>query len=265
MSANDQVLGSVDDGEAQEPTPTQPLDDAEDVSSEEGDVDAVDGDAQDSDAAASASGRVNDPNVPPANGVSTLNTLPVELLRFITADLDPIAHHSLRLSRKSLRAHVDAPPLMSYGEYIQFHKQFEAHSPRKLKELLCPFCNTFKKSTPSKTTFTDAQAVQNYSGKRTCIECGIANGHYDKRDVVIKKKKLFVCGGCKLILPHEKEDKVVADVVFTKGYPYHDSGWGRGAEITLDSGGKRWCKLCRVVVGQLGDSGAVKVKQVYMP
>ena len=82
---------------------------------------------------------------------------------------------------------------------------------------------------------------------------------------MIKKKKLFVCGGCKLILPHEKEDKVVADVVFTKGYPYHDSGWGRGAEITLDSGGKRWCKLCRVVVGQLGDSGAVKVKQVYMP
>ena len=81
----------------------------------------------------------NDPSVPPANGVSTLNTLPVELLRFITADLDPIAHHSLRLSRKSLRAHVDAPPLMSYGEYIQFHKQFEAHSPANSKSFSVPF------------------------------------------------------------------------------------------------------------------------------
>lgn len=183
----------------------------------------------------------------------------------MTADLDPIAHHSIRLSCKILRAQVDVPPLMSHGEYTQFYKQLEAHSPRKLRDLLCPFCMTFKGSTPSKRTFTDAQAVQNHSGKRTCIECGIANGHYDRRDVVIKQKKLFVCGGCKLMLTHEKEEKVVADAVFTKGYPYHDSGWGRGAEITIDSGGKRWCKLCRVVIAGLGDSGAVKVKQVYIP
>ena len=66
------------------------------------------------------------------------------------------------------------------------------------------------------------------------------------------------------MLPHDKEDKVVANVVITKGYPYRDSGWGRGAEITFDSGGKRWCKQCRVVIAGLGDSGTIKMKQVYM-
>ena len=81
---------------------------------------------------------------------------------------------------------------------------------------------------------------------------------------MIKQKKLFLCGGCKLMLPHDKEDKVVANVVITKGYPYRDSGWGRGAEITFDSGGKRWCKQCRVVIAGLGDSGTIKMKQVYM-
>lgn len=206
-----------------------------------------------------------DPSVPSPGGARSLTALPVEILRFITANLDPIAHHGLRGSCPTLHLKVDAPPLMSHGEYIQFHKQYEAHHRKKLSHLLCPFCNIFKKSTPSKTTFTDAQAVQNYSGKRTCVECGIANGHYDRRDLVIKKKKLFLCGGCKLMLPLEKEDRVVAPVVMTKGYPYHDTGWGRGAEITFDSGGKRWCKTCRVVIANLGDSGAMKMKQVYMP
>lgn len=154
---------------------------------------------------------------------------------------------------------------MSHGEYIQFHKQYEAHHRKRLPDLLCPFCNIFKGSTPSKRTFTDAQAVQNYSGKRSCIECGNASGHYDRRGLVIKKQKLFLCGGCKLILPLAKEDKSLANVVITKGYPYRDSGWGRGAEITVDSGGKRWCKTCRIVIGNLGDSGAMKLKQVYMP
>lgn len=206
-----------------------------------------------------------DPSVPPANGAQPLTALPVELLRLVTANLDPIAHHSIRLSRKVLRGHVDAPALMSHGEYVQFQKLFEAHSSRKAKNLYCSFCNTFKGSTPSKTTFTDAQAVQKYSGRRACIECGVANGHYDKRDVVIKKKKLFVCGGCKQLLTHEKEEKTVTDVVTTQGYPYRDNAWGQGAEITISSGGKRWCKLCRVAIAGLGDSGAIKVKQVHMP
>ncbi|KAL9132979.1 MAG: hypothetical protein Q9175_005848 [Cornicularia normoerica] len=243
MSTNDQILGSVDGGEAPEHTTgTPPTDNAAEVSSQQSDVDAVDGDAVDNGAAGSAPGPVTDPSLPP-NGAHPFSDLPVEVLGLITVNLDTIAHHSLRLCSKSIRAHVDAPTIMSHGEFIRFHKQLEAHSPRKLKHLLCPYCNTFKKSTPSKATFTDAQAVQKYSGKRACIECGIANGHYNKRDVVIKKKKFFVCGGCKLILTHEKEDKAVHDVVITKGYPYRDSGWGRGAEITFDSGGKRWFTL----------------------
>ena len=82
--------------------------------------------------------------------------------------------------------------------------------------------------------------------------------------MVIKKKKLFLCGGCKLLLPHEKEESVIADAVFTKPYPYRDSGWGQGAEITIDSGRKRWCKPCRAVIANLGESGAVKVRQVYI-
>lgn len=180
-------------------------------------------------------------------------------------DVDVIGRHSIRLASKDLRGQVDTPPIMSHGKYIQFHKRLEAHSAHRLIHLLCPFCNSFKKPTPSKTTFTDAQAVQNYSGKRTCIECGIANGHYHKRDVVIKGKKFFVCGCCKLILAHDKEEKVIADVVTTKGYPYHDYAWGNGAEITIGSGGKRWCKSCRVAIAGLGDTGAIKVKQVRMP
>ena len=83
--------------------------------------------------------------------------------------------------------------------------------------------------------------------------------------MVIKQKKYFFCGGCKLLLTHEKEEKVVVDAVFTKSYPYRDSGYGQGAEITIDSGRKRWCKPCRIVIANLGDSGAVKVSQVYIP
>ena len=187
------------------------------------------------------------------------------MLRLVTGHLDPIAHHSLKGSCRTLRLQVDAPPVMSRGEYIQFYKQYEAHHPKKLKVLLCPFCMIFKGSTPSQRTFTDAQAVQNYSGKRTCVECGIANGHYVRRDLVIKKQKLFWCGGCRLLLPLKKEDMAISTVVITKGYPYHDNGWGKGAEISIDSGRKRWCKPCRVVIGNLGDTGAIKLKQVYMP
>lgn len=82
--------------------------------------------------------------------------------------------------------------------------------------------------------------------------------------MVIKKKKFFLCGGCKLLLPHEREESVIADAVFTKAYPYRDSGWGQGAAITIDSGRKRWCKPCRAVIANLGESGAVKVRQVYI-
>ena len=190
--------------------------------------------------------------------------MPVELLRLITADLDPIGHHSVRLSCKILRAQVDVPPLMSHGEYLEFQRQFEKHSLHKVKSLFCQSCSAFKDPAPSKSTFSDAQAAPKLSGGRFCIECGIRKGHYNKRDVVIKEKKFFVCGGCKLVLKHEQEEKAVTDVVFTKGYPYRDSGVGKGAEITVTSEGKRWCKSCRLAIAGLGDSGAVKVKQVYM-
>lgn len=203
--------------------------------------------------------------MPPANSGRRFDALPIEIIRAITADVDHIGQHSLMLSSTQLRRQLDTPPIMSHEEYIQFHKRLEAHSAHKVTHLLCPFCNTFKKPTPAKTTFTDAHAVQNYSGKRTCIECGIANGHYDKRDVVIKGKKFFVCGCCKLVLAQDKEEKVVADVVTTKGYPRRDYMWGSGAEITIGSGGKRWCKPCRVAVAGLGETGAIKVKQVRMP
>ena len=199
------------------------------------------------------------------NGANLLFSMPVEVLHLIIMDSDLIARHSARLSCKALRPIGDVPPPMSQRQYIRFQKQLEDHSPRKLKHLYCPSCDTFKKPTSSRTTFTDAQAVQNHGGRRICIECGIANGHYDRRDVVIKQKKLFFCGGCKLLLTHEKEEKVVVDAVFTKNYPYRDIGYGQGAEITIDSGRKRWCKPCRVVIANLGDSGAVKVRKVYIP
>ena len=207
----------------------------------------------------------SDPSVPPANGASRLTALPIELLRLIAADLDQIGLRGVRHSSKTLRTHLDAPPIMTRGEHAQFQKQLEAHASRKLKTLFCSFCSTFKSSTPSKATFTDAQAVQNYSGRRACISCGIANGHYDKRDVVIKKKKLFACGGCREILPQDKEDTVVADVVVTKAFPWHDQFYGSGAEMTIGSGGKRWCRQCRVAIGGLRDSDAIKVKTVPMP
>ena len=183
----------------------------------------------------------------------------------IAANLDPIAHHSLQFSCKVLFGQADPSPLMCHGEYLQFHRQLEVHSARRLKSLLCAFCNTFKSSTPSKATFTDAQAVPKYGGRRFCIDCGIANGHYDKRDLVVKKQKLFVCGGCKVILPHEKEEKVVTNVVMTKAFPIHDLMVGCGAQITITSGGKRWCKSCRVALAGLGDSSAVKAKTVRLP
>lgn len=206
----------------------------------------------------------DDPSVPPANGAERLTALPNEVQHLISTHSDLMARHSIGLSCTALRQNTDAPPPMSRGDYIEFQKQLEIHSSRKLRHLYCPSCDTFKKPTPSKTTFTDAQAVQNHSGRRFCIECGIANGHFDRRDVVIKKKKLFLCGGCKLLLPHEKEESVIADAVFTKAYPYRDSGWGQGAEITIDSGRKRWCRSCRAVIANLGESGAVKVRQVYI-
>lgn len=207
----------------------------------------------------------SNPSVPPANGACRLTALPTELLRLVTAKLDPIGYRGVRLSSKSLRGQLDAPPPMTLREYAEFQKQLEAHSSRNLKTLFCSFCNHFKARTPSRNTFTDAQAVQDHSGRRACIECGVNNGHYDKRDVVIKKKKFFACGGCKHVLPHDEEDKVVADVVTTKGYPYRDSAFGQGAEITFGSGGKRWCRRCRASLQNLGGSGAMKLKQVYMP
>lgn len=207
----------------------------------------------------------SDPSVPPADGSEFFTTLPNEVLQDIVAESDLIAYHSVRLSSKALRTRLPDPPLMSQAEYIQFQRQLEVHSSRRLKHLYCSSCNTFKRPTPSKTTFTDAQAVQNHTGRRLCLDCGIANGHYDKRDVVIKKKKLFLCGGCKLLLAHEKEEKAVTIVVFTTAYPYHDNGWGRAAEITIDSGGKRWCKPRRAAIANLGASGAVSVKQIDIP
>ena len=98
-----------------------------------------------------------------------------------------------------------------------------------------------------------------------CVECGISSGYYDRRDVVIKKKKLFLCGGCKVLLLHDREEKVITDAIFTKAFPWHSDGWGQAAEITIGSGRKRWCKACRVVIANLGDSGAVKAKPVRAP
>ena len=194
-----------------------------------------------------------------------LTALPNELLHAIVADAGPIAYYSVRLSCKSLHTSLAAPPSLSLDDYAQLQRQFEAHSPYKPKNLYCQSCNVFKKSTPSRTTFTDAQAVSNLSGERTCIDCGVANGHYNRRDVVIKKRKLFLCGGCKLLLALDKEEKVITNVVFTKAYTWRDDGYGKGAEITIGSGGKRWCKGCRAAIANLGGSEAVKVKQVYIP
>ena len=120
------------------------------------------------------------------------------------------------------------------------------------------------KNKVSRATFTDAQAVPNLNGRRTCVDCGIASGHYDRRDIVINKKKHFLCRGCKGVLTLDKEEKVVVNAVFTEAYPYQGTGWGQGAEITIHSAGKRWCKPCRLVITNLGDSGAVKVKQVIV-
>ena len=198
----------------------------------------------------------------PANSAHNLSTLPNEMLASIIASIDSIGHHSLRLTSKALRASVGIPPLMTHEEYVQFNRGFEAHSARKLKTLLCSHCNVFKKSIASKTTFSDAQAAQNLNGRRACIDCGIANGHYDRRDLVIKRKKLFVCGGCKLMLTHDKEEVGVQDVVITKAFPYRDYAFGRAAEITFDDGGKRWCEQCRMVIAGLGEGRTMKVKQV---
>ena len=201
----------------------------------------------------------------PPHSTHTISTLPNEILASIVASIDPIGHHSLRLTSKALRASVGIPPLMSREEYVQFNRGFEAHSARKLKTLLCSHCCVFKKSTASKTTFSDAQAAQNLNGRRACIDCGIANGHYDRRDLVIKRKKLFVCGGCKLMLTHDKEEATVQDVVITKAFPYRDYAFGRAAEMTFDDGGKRWCKQCRMVIAGLGEGRTMKVKQVRAP
>ena len=177
---------------------------------------------------------------------------------------DLIAHHSIRLSCKTLRTSLAVPPLMSQGEYIQFQQQLETHSSHRVKRLYCPSCNSFKPSTASRATFTDAHAAQNHAGRRHCVDCGIASGHYDRRDVVIKRKKFFLCGGCKLLLPLDKEEAAVTNVVFTAAYGYRDPGYGLGAEITIDAGGKRWCKPCRTAIVNLAGSGAVKVKQVHI-
>lgn len=203
--------------------------------------------------------------MPPANGADILTILPSETLHQIVMATDLFARHSLKLSCKALRPFGDNLPPMSQGEYVEFQRRLETHSSHKLKNLYCPSCDTFKRPTPSNTIFTDAQAVQRLRGRRICVECGIANGYYNRRDVVIKKKKLFLCGGCKLLLPPEKEETAVTNVVFTKAFPWHDEGWGSGAEITIGSGRKRWCKPCRAAIANLGDSGAVKVKKVHVP
>lgn len=203
--------------------------------------------------------------MPLANGADIFTILPSETLHQIVMGTDLFARHSLKLSCKALRPFGDNAPLMSRGEYVEFQKRLEATSSDKLKHLYCPSCDTFKKPTPSNTAFTDAQAVQNLRGKRTCVECGIANCYYNRRDVFIKKKKFFLCGGCKLLLPPEREETAMTDVVFTKAFPWHSDGWGRAAEITIGSGRKRWCKPCRVTIANLADSGAVKVQQVRGP
>lgn len=211
----------------------------------------------------------SDPSIPPASGTDLFSRLPNEVLHNIIVQSGPIARHSVMLTCKRLRPFgqgVDgevAPPL-SQAEYIQFQKQLEAHSSRKLKHLYCPCCNTFKKATSSRTTFTDAQAVQNYSGRRMCLECGISKGFYNRRDVVIKKQKLFLCGGCRQLWPHEKEEKAVVDAVITRAFAWHSDSWGQGVEITIGSGRRRWCKPCRVVIANLDDSNAVRVRPVHM-
>ena len=198
--------------------------------------------------------------MPPANGAHPLLTVANELLQSIVAELDVITLHSVRLSGKELRRRVDTPAPMSEGEYVQFQKQFEAHTSRKPRSLYCPSCNTFKNPTPSKTSFTDAQAVRNLTGRRSCLDCAVANGHFDKRDVVIKKKHWFSCGGCKGLLSLDKEETVVTNAVIRKDFPWHDDHNGLTAEITIGSGGKRWCKPCRAAMANLGASGAVKVR-----
>ena len=198
--------------------------------------------------------------MPPSNRAHPLLSVPNEVLQIIVAELDVLSLYSIRLSGKELRRRVDTPPPMSVGEYVQFQRQFEAHASRKLRSLYCPSCNRFNSPTPSKTSFTDAQAVRNLNGRRSCIECAINNGHFDKRDVVIKKKHFFSCGGCKTLLTLDKEETAVTNVVIRKDFPYHDDMNGRAAEITIGSGGKRWCKTCRAAFGNLGASGAVKVR-----
>ena len=223
----------------------------------------------------SASSSVNtnfpssDPSIPPASGTDLFSRLPNEVLHHIIVQSDPIARHSVMLTCKRLRpfgqgVDGEVAPTLSRAEYIQFQKQLETHSSRKLKHLYCASCNTFKKATASRTTFTDAHAVQNYSGRRMCLECAISQNYYNRRDVVIKKQKLFLCGGCRLLLPHEKEEKAVVDAVITRAFAWHSDVWGQGAEITIGSGRRRWCKPCRVVIANLENSNAVRVKHVRM-
>ena len=212
----------------------------------------------------------SDPSLPPASGVDLFSRLPNEVLDHIIVQSGPIARHSIMLTCKRLRPFGqgidgEAAPRLSRADYIQFQKGLEAHSCRRLRHLYCASCDTFKKPTPSKTTFTDAHAVQNYTGRRICVECGVRSGYYDRRDVVIKKQKHFLCGGCKVLCPLEKEDKAVVDAVFTRPFPWPGYYWGQGAEISIGSGRRRWCRPCRAVIANLGGSGAVKVKPVRMP
>ena len=129
--------------------------------------------------------------------MASLLSLPAELMRMVTDELDPVDHVSLRSASRVLWATRDNLPRLNSTESVDYHLRYEKDTripPKKVLSLVCTYCQRLR---PRR--FFDDIMRKKKRRTRHCITCGIyhLNVGVFTRDGVT----MLGCRGCYHVFP----------------------------------------------------------------
>ena len=189
--------------------------------------------------------------------------LPMELLRMVTdaSNLSNVDRHSLKMTTHGLRNAGFETTTMSKSEYLLFNKQLEAGLPdrhhRLAQDLLCSHCLSFL----PKSAFPDAHSKPSCTAPRSCLQCSIKNGHFNRRRFQLNRKEHFVCAGCKAEKPVPMLEDLGKDKVMKLWQRFGAFRW---VELRVRMAKRRWCKDCWKAIDGFwdfaGEPGKMKEK-----
>ena len=185
----------------------------------------------------------SEPNDHDIKEPSLLLGLPVELLKIVAdpSNLSNVDRHSLKLTTHGLRkAEFKTTPL-SKSDYLLFNKTLEAGVPSRhhllASSLLCTNCLSIL----PKSAFPDAHAKRVCMPPRSCLQCSITNGHFNRLCFKLHGKMNFACGACKEVKPLSLLEDLDEDTELKLCQKF---GAFRSVELKLKVRSRRWCKGC---------------------